>query len=136
MIQKGRQDSAIGLLAAPAQNRTHLRPRLLVMAAVTMVEAVAVKPEVVTAMGVGMAVMAMATGEGTAVPVVAMVAVTVTEMGTGTGTGTGTVMATVAPVMAVRIPASRAIRSIPATCRCPTWIHRFPVARMVSGRQG
>jgi len=106
------------------------------MAEVTMVAAAAVKPGVVTvtAMVEGVTVVAMGTGEGTAVPVVVTAAVMGMEM--GTAMVMGTVMATVAPVMEVRIPAFRAIRSIPATCRCPTWIHRFPVARMVSGLQG
>lgn len=75
-------------------------------------------------------VTAVATGEGTAAQGVATAAATAVVVGMGMGMemATGTAMA-----MAERIPASRAIRSIRAMCRCPTWIHPYPAATKGSG---
>lgn len=74
----------------------------------------------------------MATGEGTAAQGVATAAATAVVVGMGMGMemATGTAMAM---AMAERIPASRAIRSIRAMCRCPTWIHPYPAATKGSG---
>lgn len=85
-----------------------------------------VKQAVATVVATAAVVMAVAMGEGTAAPgvVTAVATAVVVEMEMETGT---------AMAMVERIPASRAIRSIRAMCRCPTWIHPFPAATKGSG---
>ncbi len=113
----------------PAQNLTRLSLSPLATAVAMMVAALAGRQgEVMATVAV---VTAVAMGEGTAaqgVVTAAAMAVVVAGMEMATGTAMAMAMA-----MAERIPASRAIRSIRAMCRCPTWIHPFPAATKGSG---
>ncbi len=113
----------------PAQNLTRLSLSPLATAAAMMVAALAGRQgEVMATVAV---VTAVAMGAGTEAPGVVTAAATAVVVA-GMEMATGTAMA-MAMAMAERIPASRAIRSIRAMCRCPTWIHPFPAATKGSG---
>ncbi len=115
---------------APAQNLTRLSLSPLATAVAMMVAAPVVKQGEVMATAV--VVTAVAMGEGTAAPGAVTAAATAVAAGMEMATGTGTEMVMVM-AMAARTPASRAIRSIRAMCRCPTWIHPFRAATKGSG---